>query len=304
MKQEFRREEALRYLGITRRTLRGWERLGLVDPAQEYTFEQVVAMRALVRLHEAKLPARKIQAALKAVRRTLSEIENPLTELRLYSEGSRIRVQVGPHHMEPESGQLLLNFDQAELERMVAMPQAKKQQAEDQRRTAKRQHDAEAYFLRGVELEQTGARIEDAIAAYKKAIELDPEMAPAHVNLGTIYFTAHDWTKATACYKRAIEINPDYALAHFNLANLYDELGEQENALIHYQAALKLDPNYADAHYNLALLYQSSGHVLKAVRHWRTYLKLDPKSSWAVIAKRELDKLSSAVLVTSPGARS
>lgn len=303
MKQEFRREEALRYLGITQRTLRGWERLGLVDPAQEYTFEQVVAMRALVRLHEAKLPARKIQAALKAVRRTLSEIENPLTELRLYSEGARIRVQVGPHHMEPESGQLLLNFDQAELERMVAMPKASGPQ-EDQRRSARRKHDAEAHFLRGVELEQTGARSEEAIAAYKRAIELDPDMAPAHVNLGTIYFTAQDWSKASSCYKRAIELNPEYALAHFNLANLYDELGEQESAATHYQSALKLDPNYADAHYNLALLYQSSGHVLKAVRHWRTYLKLDPKSSWAAIAKRELDKLSSTVLVTSPGARS
>lgn len=203
--------------------------------------------------------------------------------------------------MEPESGQLLLDFNQSEIERMVSIPARRAE--EDRDRKLRNQQEAEKWFLRGVDLEAGGMRAEEAVKAYQKALELDPQLAAADVNLGTIYFTAQDWKKAEHHYRRVIEVNPDYPLAHFNLANLHDERGEQEQALAHYLAALKLDPNYADAHYNLALLYQASGSSLKAVRHWRTYLKLDPGSSWATIARRELTKLSSTVLVSSPTPR-
>ncbi len=296
MKQEFKREEALRYLGISQRTLRSWERQGLVEPAGLYTFPQIVAMRALARLREARLPAKRIQAALAAVKSKLLAADTPLTEFRLYAEGGRIRVQVGGQHMEPESGQLLFNFDRSELDRMVAIP-ARREQNERERKL-RNQHEAEKWFLQGVDLE-AGGRVEEAINLYEKALELDPQLAAAHVNLGTVYFTSQDWKKAEHYYRQAIEANPNYPLAHFNLANLYDERGDQEQALTHYQTALKLDPNYADAHYNVALLYQASGSSLKAMRHWRTYVKLDPGSSWAAIARRELGKLSSAMVVSS-----
>jgi tetratricopeptide (TPR) repeat protein len=95
----------------------------------------------------------------------------------------------------------------------------------------------------------------------------------------------------------ALEVDNDYALAHFNLANLYDERNQRDRALVHYLAALKAHPNYADAHYNLALLFQASGQTLKAVRHWKMYLKLDPASEWAIIARRELDKLRESTIV-------
>ena len=296
MKQEFRRDEALRYLGISPRTLRSWERQGLVEPAELYTFPQIVALRALVRLREARLPARRIQAALAAVKSKLLAADTPLTEFRLYSEGGRLRVQVGGQHMEPESGQLLFDFDRSELERMVAIPTRRPK--DDREQKLRNQQEAERCFLQGVDLE-AGGRVQQAIEAYRKAIDLDAQLAAAHVNLGTIYFTAQDWKKAEHYYGLAIAANPEYPLAHFNLANLYDERGDQDKALAHYLAALKLDPNYADAHYNLALLYQASGSSLKAVRHWRTYLKLDPGSNWAAIARRELGKLSSAMVVTT-----
>ena len=61
---------------------------------------------------------------------------------------------------------------------------------------------------------------------------------------------------------------------------------------------MRLSPSYADAHYNLALLYQGSGQVMESVRHWKTYLKLDPNSSWAAIARRELDKLRRYTVVS------
>ena len=153
-----------------------------------------------------------------------------------------------------------------------------------------RRESAEKWFQRGLECEQTGA-IPEAIKAYESAVALDPTSAGAWLNLGTIFFNARQFSKAEGHYRKALEADPKYALAHFNIANLYDERGDYERALRHYQEAVRLHPSYADAHYNLALLFQGSGQVMDAVRHWKTYLKLDPTSSWAAIARRELDKL-------------
>ncbi|MBS1835199.1 MAG: hypothetical protein JST65_20940, partial [Acidobacteria bacterium] len=59
----------------------------------------------------------------------------------------------------------------------------------------------------------------------------------------------------------------------------------------------RINPQYPDAHYNLALLFQTQGHGMRAVQHWQAYLKLDSASSWAGIARRELDKLKDAAVI-------
>ncbi len=164
----------------------------------------------------------------------------------------------------------------------------------------KSRREAELWFEKGLELEQTGAPMEQIIEAYQKAAEIDRTSAGALVNLGTVYFNARNWREAERHYRQALEVDPQYALAHFNLGNLFDERGNRAEALSHYLAALQIHPTYADAHYNVALLYQSIGQPLKAVGHWKLYLKLDPNSSWATIARRELGKLKDSTIVQGP----
>jgi len=252
---------------------------------EQFAFSDLIALRTLIKLRENRIPPARIRAAISAVRDRLQGITDPLKELRLVSDGRRIHVQIGDHSMEPISGQLLFNFDRAELRRLVAFPDPKKT---DQSRS--RRDSAEKWFQKGLECEQTGA-VPEAIKAYESAVGIDPTSAGAWLNLGTIFFNARQFSRAEGHYRRALEADPKYALAHFNIANLYDERGDYELALRHYQEAVRLNPSYADAHYNLALLFQGSGQVMDAVRHWKSYLKLDPSSSWASIARRELDKL-------------
>ena len=116
-----------------------------------------------------------------------------------------------------------------------------------------------------------------------------------------MHYNRRDWAEAERCYRRALEVEPGYALAYFNLGNLCDERGDAEGAQTCYEKALTLNASYADAHYNLALLCQREGLVMKAVRHWKAYLKLDPSSSWAAIARQELEKLCQAALVRGGG---
>jgi tetratricopeptide (TPR) repeat protein len=288
----FSRVELRRLLAVSERQLKSWEKQKLIAAATVYGFRELIALRTLVRLRQDRVPPLQIRRALAALRVTLRHVSDPLTDLKLYADGKKVRVEVQGRAMDAESGQLLLNFDAVELKRLLEFP-AKDSRAEERDRRA----NAERWFQRGLELEQTGAPIEQVIEAYRQAIEMDPTSAGALVNLGTIYFNARDWKHAEEFYRRALEADPEYALAHFDIANLYDERGDRTHALEHYQTALRIAPNYADAHYNIALLYQGSNQPMKAVRHWTAYLKLDPSSHWAGIARRELAKLRQAAVV-------
>ena len=294
-KQAYSREEMCRRLGVSERQLRSWEKQNFVSSTGSFNFSDILALRTLMSLRENKIPTAQIRKAIDAIRARLRAVNNPLTELKIYSQGKKLQVQFEGQKMEPISGQLLLDFDQAEIVKLLSFPGKAAPEGPGAKQKSRR--EAEHWFEKGLELEQSGAPMEQVVEAYQKASDIDPGSAGALVNLGTVYFNARDLREAERHYRRALEVDPDYALAHFNLGNLFDERGERSVALSHYQAALRVHPNYADAHYNVALLYQSTGQALKAVRHWKQYLKLDPNSSWAAIARRELAKLKESTIV-------
>ncbi len=290
--QSFSRAAARRLLGVSEQQLKSWERQKLVRPAASYGFRELLALRTLIKLRAGRVPPQTIRRVIQALIKKLRGVEDPLTELSLYADGKRIRVELEGRAMEAESGQLILNFDRVELNRLLEFRIPENPQTERNLRL-----EAEDWFQRGLDLEAGGAPAKEVIEAYEKAVELDPHSAGALVNLGTIYFNARDLARAERYYRQATEVDPSYALAHFDLANLFDERGDRPKALEHYLAALKIAPAYADAHYNVALLYQGDNQRMKAVSHWMAYLKLDPSSQWATIARRELAKLREAAVV-------
>lgn len=296
-KQAYSRDDVKRVLRVTERQLLSWQAQGLVPDRKLFGFSELLAMQTLLKLRKDKIPPATIKRAVTALRRRVRGGNDPLTEFRIYAVGKKVRVDFEGSTMEPVSGQLLLNFDAAEMKKLLSF----KPKAEEHGAGVRRKAEAELLFEQGLALEQRGAPADEIIEMYKYALMLDPQSTGALVNLGTVYFNKRDWAKAEECYLKAIETDPTYALAHFNIGNLYDERGEKEKALKHYVAALALNPRYGDAHYNIALLYQTTGDALKAVLHWKTYLKLDPGSSWAIIARRELDKIRDAMMVHGGG---
>jgi tetratricopeptide (TPR) repeat protein len=296
LNRSFTRDQVLRLLGVSESVLARWEEHGFVSPAREYGFRELVALRTLRELRRNRIRVERIRLILAALRSRLRDVEDPLADLKIFTDGRRVSVQVGGGKMEPLSGQLLLDFDRAEIRRMLEFPASRPAQTQA-REQAARAHEAETWFEKGVQAEQSGLAIETAVAAYQTAIEIDPAQAPALINLGTIHYNQRDWPKAEDCYRRALQARPDYALAHFNLGNLYDETGHWHRALEQYLAALAAQPDYPDAHYNIALLHQTHGEPLKAVRHWRAYLKADPHGHWAAIARRELARLRESAVV-------
>jgi tetratricopeptide (TPR) repeat protein len=289
--EEYSRADVRRKFGLSERQLRSWEKQELISAAETYSFSDLIALQTLIKLRENRISAAQIGRAMASLRRKLDWVKQPLSELRIFSDGRRIGVHVAGQKMEAVTGQILFDFEASEIGGLKSFP--------DRKPAVNRTREAEAWFQKGLDLEETGAPAEEAVAAYRKVLDLNPSAAGALVNLGTIYYRQRKFPEAEEYYRKAIDADPSYPLAEFNLGNLYDEEGRMTDALEHYRRALSLNPNYADAHFNLALVCERTGDNLKAVHHWKQYLKLDSSGQWAEIARRQLERLRQATLIHS-----
>ena len=86
---------------------------------------------------------------------------------------------------------------------------------------------------------------------YQKALEIKPNFDLPHIGLGMALGGKGKVDEAIAQYERALEIDPYRAEVHNNLANaLSQSKGHVDEAIAQYQAALEIDPNLAEVHNN------------------------------------------------------
>ena len=123
--------------------------------------------------------------------------------------------------------------------------------------------------------------MDEAIACYKKAIELDPKPASAHNNLGAALATKGRPDEAIACYKKAIELDPKYAAAHSNLGDQLRGKGQLDEAIASYRKAIELDPKLASAHNGLGVALAAKGQPEEAIACYKKAIELDSKLAWA-----------------------
>ena len=145
---------------------------------------------------------------------------------------------------------------------------------------------AEEYFRAASALDEgDDSTQEEAAAAYRKALELDPYLVAALINLANIHYSRDELAEAQALYERAIGLESDFFEAHFNLGNIYHDLGRFPEAQACYREALRLNPFYADAHFYLAVTFEKMGHSQDARPHWRAYQQLAPQGEWVELAR-------------------
>lgn len=279
-----------RILGINENRLRSWERAGLTEAKESYTFSDLISLRTLQGLRAEHISTKRIQQALEQLRHRLAAGPHPLSEFKIVSYGRRIALELPGEKIEALTGQLLLKFD---VERLRQASVVEMQSASGQ--SQQPAPDSEALFQRALELENNGAPVPEVVELYRKVLECDPGAAGALVNLGTLRFRQGETDQAEQDYRDALRLSPSYALAHYNLANICDTAGRLEEAVQHYSAALRYRPDYADAHYNLALVEERLGSWAEAAKHWNAYLQFDSSSPWAKIARVKLQRLREPV---------
>jgi tetratricopeptide (TPR) repeat protein len=145
---------------------------------------------------------------------------------------------------------------------------------------------AEEYFRRASELDDGAeGNLSAAASAYRKALEFDPYLVPALINLANIHYARDEVAEAQALYERAIGLEPDVFEAHFNLGNIDHDLGRLPEAAACYREALRLNPTYADTHFYLAVTLEKIGLSHDARPHWRAYQQLAPQGEWIALAR-------------------
>ena len=145
---------------------------------------------------------------------------------------------------------------------------------------------AESYFREGSALDDGDeSSMEDAAIAYRRALEHDPYLVAALINLANIHYGRDELAEAQALYERAIGLESDFFEAHFNLGNIYHDLNRFAEAQACYREALRLNPYYADAHFYLAVTFEKMGQSQDARPHWRSYQQLAPQGEWVELAK-------------------
>jgi tetratricopeptide (TPR) repeat protein len=145
---------------------------------------------------------------------------------------------------------------------------------------------AEQYFALASSLDDGSAETQErAAAAYRRALELDPQLVPALINLANIHYSRDCLIEAMALYERAVALEPDVFEGFFNLGNIHHDLGRYRVAEEYYLHALAVNPRYPEAHLYLAVALEKDGRSEEARPHWRAYHALSPDGEWADLAR-------------------
>jgi Tfp pilus assembly protein PilF len=165
-------------------------------------------------------------------------------------------------------------------------------------------------------------KYDEAEAAYRKLIELIPNSAPAHYNLGFLFKRKNQLEQAEAEFRKAIECDPKQGEAYNALAVLLVERGQSPEALLTLEAgvaagapdarlnlslgimymtggrpdaarqaflrSVELDPTAAEPHFHLASVAISSNNVAEGVAELDKYLALAPPDAPNVVTAKGL----------------
>jgi tetratricopeptide (TPR) repeat protein len=149
---------------------------------------------------------------------------------------------------------------------------------------------AEQYFAVGSSLDDGSTdRREEAAAAYRRALDIDPRLVPALINLANIHYAQEHLVEAMVLYERAIGLEPDIFEGYFNLGNIHHDLGRYRVAEQYYLHALAVNPRYPEAHLYLAVALEKDGRSDEAKPHWHAYHTMAPDGEWAELAREFSD---------------
>lgn len=116
-----------------------------------------------------------------------------------------------------------------------------------------------------------------AKAQFNRLLKGTPNLAAAHVTVGSVYDEAGFDGDAEAEYLRAIKSDSSYAGAYINLGKLYNDAGQFDDAIRMYEKALPLKSELPKVYLNLGASYMGKENTDEAIRAWRKAIELSPQ---------------------------
>jgi len=116
----------------------------------------------------------------------------------------------------------------------------------------------------------------DDVALFSSAVEVVPQSAKAHFNLGNALRDQEDLERAIASYRQALQIYPQYAEVYFNVGVIYQTLGDLNRSLDAYTQALQIDSLHVAAWTNKGIVMWQRGKALASVAAFGKALAIKP----------------------------
>jgi predicted O-linked N-acetylglucosamine transferase (SPINDLY family) len=119
-------------------------------------------------------------------------------------------------------------------------------------------------------------RYEEAIAEYRRTVELDPGYFEAHNNLANLLNQMGTFAEAEACCRRAMAIDPKQPAPLNNLGNALRGLGRGDKAMSAYDQAIAIRPDFVEAMNNRAMCLCWMGRLEEGVEQFKAAIQLNP----------------------------
>ena len=184
-------------------------------------------------------------------------------------------------------------------------------------------HNAAAYFIKGYAFKEMGDTIK-SISTFQTALEQDPDMYNAHMQLGLIYSNMKNplaldyfnnakkarpnvlnptyniamyyqntkqFEDAKKTYRQLIAQNTQYEKAYYNLGYVYLMQDSLDIAIKMFTLAIKTLPYYQDAYYNRGLCHEKNNNLNLALKDYQQSINLDPDHALAKEAIKNLKNI-------------
>ncbi len=141
--------------------------------------------------------------------------------------------------------------------------------------------------------------VDAAIGSYQKALVFNPVNPKVHLSLGKIYYAEKGlYYESVTAYKRALELDPQLVEAWLGLGEVYEDKGLYKEAIEEYKRVLEIDDKHTGALYNLALAYEKVD-PREAAAQWERYIQLasslPSEKDWVDVARQHLKKLKGQI---------
>jgi len=127
----------------------------------------------------------------------------------------------------------------------------------------------------GIKLALEG-NLENAVVAFCKSIELNPNYSPAYNNLGLVLSEMKKLYEAEACFRRAIELSPNDPHAYNNLGLVLIDLNFLQKAVECFQRAIELFPDQPEIYNNLGTAWEEQSCIVEAKEAYCQAIQLNP----------------------------
>jgi Flp pilus assembly protein TadD len=137
---------------------------------------------------------------------------------------------------------------------------------------------APAHLNQGVSLQRLG-RWQESVMSLSQALALDPGSSAPWNALGVAMRQLRQPAEAAQCFEKAVSLAPDFAVAHTNLGAVLRELHRLDEAVDSHRKALALQSQSSQAWNNLALALRDLGRLDEAMDCFRQSISLHPHAA-------------------------